>query len=637
MKKKILIIAFVLFGLTSFGQVIDLGSAANFVFFTTTGAVGNTGTSHVTGNIGTTAGAISSFGNIDGVNHSGDATSFAASADLLSAYNQLNATVATYFPGPLLGHGQRFTAGVYSIPAAATLTNCLTLDAEGNSNAVFIIKIQGAFSSGPSAKVTLCNGALACNVFWKVEGAISLGTGTLMRGNLIANNGAFHMAAGDTLEGRAFSTTGAISVDGALAFIPKGCGSSILTGPDAPTLGSTVNYSIFTSNGSVTDNGASWVTGDIGTNVGLTTGYNTLNVTGSIHSTPDASTALCSSDLLTVSNYLDTLPNDIELLYPALFGNNLVLTPHVYVMNAATVLTDTLNFNALGNANAVFVIKINGAFTTSNYATVKLINQAQSKNIFWLINGAATINNYAAIRGTIICNNAASVLNVGASVDGAVFSTTGNITTTSDTTRNLNITSIDLPTISCNCSSIFLNPLPVKLLSFTGKCNNQSVLLEWSTASEINNDYFLVQRSTDGTNWQPVTRVDGNNSISTSLKKYSFIDLKQQNAISYYRLKQTDFNGTFEYSGIISQNTCSKKVAEVVIYPNPVSETLNLSFDGDKSQVLSLSIYNVMGKMVYYSELYQSKIVFENKLNGIYFLHVTTPSENTSTKFLVNN
>jgi hypothetical protein len=631
MKKKILIIALFLFRLTIFGQVINLGTAANFVFFTTTGAVGNTGISHVTGNVGTTSGAITSFGNIDGVNHNGDAASFNASADLLTAYNQLNATVPDFFPGPLLGYGQRFFAGVFSIPEAATLDDCLILDAQEDSNAVFIIKIQGAFSTSPSARVSLINGALACNVFWQVEGAISMGAGTLMRGNLVANNGAIHMAVGDTLEGRAFSTSGAITIDGTLAFIPKEYGSPMLTGPNKPILRSTINYAIFSSNGLVTDNGLSWATGDIGTNSGSTTGYNPANVTGTIHPIPDASTSNCSSDLLNVYNYLNSLTSDIELLYPAQFGNNLVLTPHVYEMNAAAVLTDTLYLNAEGNEHAVFVIKINGAFTTSTYATVKLINQAQSKNIFWLINGAATINNYSVIRGTVICNNAASILNIGATVDGAIFTTGGDITTTTDTIRNLNITSTNVPRITCNCEII--STLPIKLLSFTGVCYNQSIILKWSTATETNNDYFSIEQSIDGINWRIVTKVDGAGN-SSSLKNYSVIDIEPFNDISYYRLKQTDFNGVFKYSAIIAIENCREDISELAIYPNPANKTLNLFYGGDENKIISTSIYNKLGEIVHYSEFYQSKIVFENKLNGIYFLHLNLASKNIIKKFI---
>ena len=428
-------------------QVITLGTAANFVLFSSNGPISNTGISHITGNIGTNNGSSTAFGNIDGQIHDQDVSSAQASTDLLVAYNQINATTATLFPSALLGNGQVLTPGVYSIPSAATLNLDLTLDAQGNGNAVFIFKIQGTLSTNASSKVKLTNGAQACNVFWKVEGLVSMASGTTMRGTVIANNAAINMSTGDTLEGRAFSTTGAVTISGALAYKPIGCGSPVLTGPTAPNLGAAGCYALFSSNGAVSNSGGTYVTGDVGSNSGSATGFNPLFVTGTIHSTPDGSTAQCASDLTVAYNYLNTLPFDIELLYPAQFGNNLVLTPHTYRMNGAASLTDTLYLNAQGNANAVFVIQIQGALTTSTYSKVLLINGALAKNVYWKIEGAVSINNYSIFRGTLICNNGAlGAVNTGVVFDGRALTTTGALNTTSIT-----ITASSLPS---NCATV---------------------------------------------------------------------------------------------------------------------------------------------------------------------------------------
>jgi hypothetical protein len=413
----------------NFGQAPNLGTAANFVLFSSNGAVSNTGISQLTGNVGTNSGSSTGFGNVNGVMHDNDGASAQCAADLLIAYNQLNSTVPTFFPAPLLGDGQILNAGVYSISGATTLNLDLTLNAQGNEDAVFIFQIQGAFSTNADSKIKLINGAQACNVFWKVEGLISMAPGTTMRGTVIANNAAINMNAGDTLEGRALSTAGAVTIDGVLGYTPIGCGSPILTGPMAPALASTECYALFSSDGPVANTGITYVTGDIGTNVGLTTGFDALLVTGTIHLIPDASTALCAADLLNVYNYLNTLPYDIELLYPAQLGNNLVLTPHTYLLNAATLLTDKLYLNAQGHSNAVFVIQINGALSTSTYSKVLLINGAQAKNVYWKVDGAVSINDYSIFSGTIVCNNSAILLNTGVTLDGRAFTTTGALST----------------------------------------------------------------------------------------------------------------------------------------------------------------------------------------------------------------
>lgn len=415
----------------SFAQAPNLGTAADFVLFSTNGAVSNSGITHLTGNVGTNNGSSTAFGNVNGGMHDGDGVSAQCAADLLLAYNELNSTVPTFFPAPLLGNGQSLNAGVYFISSAATLNLDLILNGQGNPNAIFIFQIDGPLSTNANAKVKLINGAMACNVFWKVEGLVSMASGTTMRGTVVANNAAINMSVGDTLEGRALSTAGSITVDGILGYTPIGCGSPVLTGPIAPDLGFAACYVIFSGNGAVSNSGITNLTGDVGTNVGSATGYDPLLVNGTIHTIPDGSTAQCASDLLVAYNYVNALSADIELLYPAQFGNNLVLTPHTYVMNGAVTFTDTVYLNAQGNPDAVFVIQINGALTTSTYSRVNLINGAQSKNVYWKIEGAVTLNNYSVFRGTIICNNGAlGAINTGVVLDGRALTTNGALSTT---------------------------------------------------------------------------------------------------------------------------------------------------------------------------------------------------------------
>jgi hypothetical protein len=415
----------------SFSQTVTLGSAANFVLFSTDGAVSNTGISQLTGNVGSNNGFSTAFGNVNGQMHDNDLTSAQAAVDLLIAYNQLDNAIPAFFPAPLLGNGQILAAGVYSISSATTLNLDLTLNANGNPNAIFIFQIEGPLSTNANSEVKLMNGALACNVFWKVEGLVDMASGTTMRGNVIANNAAIIMNTGGTLEGRALSTAGAITLDGVLAFTPTGCGSPVLTGPAAPILGTTACYGLFSGNGSLTNTGNTHVMGDVGTNVGLTTGFNPLFVSGMIHPIADGSTAQCAADLGVVYTYLNLLPADIELLYPVQFGRNLVLTPHTYILNGATTLTDSLYLNAEGNANAVFVIKIEGALETSTFSNVILMNGVQAKNIYWQVNGAVSINDFSKFSGSIIANNGAVNLRNGSVINGRVYTTDGTFITDS--------------------------------------------------------------------------------------------------------------------------------------------------------------------------------------------------------------
>jgi len=450
---------------TYYGQAPTLGTTANFELFTSVGAISNTGISQITGNVGSNSGSSTNFGNVNGTMDDGNAVSAQCAADLTTAYNQLAATTATFFPAPLLGNGQILNAGVYSISGAATLNLGLTLDGQGNPNAVFIFKIQGPFSAAALAKIYLKNGALACNVFWKIEGLVSLASGTSMKGTIIANNAAISMGTGDTLEGRALSTSGAITVDGVLAYTPIGCGSPFLTGPALPILNSAGCYGIFTSNGPCTNTSITHVTGDVGTNLGTTTGFNPLFVTGIIHGVPDGSTAACATDQLNVYNYLNGLAYDIELLYPAQFGRNLVLTPHTYIMKAAATLTDTLILNGENNPNAVFVIKVNGMFATTVNSKVRLINGAQSKNIYWKIEGAVNIAKSSIFNGTIVSNNGAINTSIGDTIYGRLLSTNGAI--------NVTATTVYMPA-GCSNAPFVVNP-PVNESACSGSSVSFSV------------------------------------------------------------------------------------------------------------------------------------------------------------------
>jgi len=419
----------------NFGQPINLGTAADFVLFSTNGSVTNTGISQLTGNVGSNNGSSTGFGNVNGVMHDQDGSSAQCAADLLIAYNQLNSAIPTFFPSPLLGNGVTLVPGIYSVSGASSLNRDLTLDGKGDPTSKFIFQLNGSFSTSAESKVHLTNGAQACNVFWKVEGLVSMAPGTFMRGTVIANNAAAIVTTRDTIEGRVLSTAGAITTDGTLAYTPVQYGAPLLTGPTAPDLKSAECFTLFTSDGPVENTGISTITGSIGTNVGSVTGFNPLLVTGIVHPIPDGTTAQCSTDLLSAYNYLNLIPDDIELLYPAQFGRNLVLTPHTYIMKAAATFTDSLYLNAQGNPDAVFVIKINGALTTSTYSKVLLINGAQAKNVYWKIEGAVNINNYSVFCGTIICNNGAlGAINTGVILNGKALLTTGALSTASITT-----------------------------------------------------------------------------------------------------------------------------------------------------------------------------------------------------------
>jgi hypothetical protein len=258
-----------------------------------------------------------------------------------------------------------------------------------------------------------------------------------------------------------------------------------------PTLGSASCYTLFTSNGPMTNSGVSTVTGDVGTNVGLTTGFNPLLVNGTIHSIPNGSNVTAASDLLNASNLMNIMPHDIEILYPAQFGNDLVLTPHTYILNAANLLTGNIYLNAQGNANAVFFIKIYGALSTSVSSNVVLMNGTQTDKVYWLVSDAVGFDNNSIFNGNLISvNGAVSTLSTRVQLNGRLLTTNGVFNTT---------------TITAISPSPFF-ALPLNWLYFNVQAIHNQVALTWGTFYEVNNKYFLIEKSMDGLSFEVLTK-----------------------------------------------------------------------------------------------------------------------------------
>ena len=575
-----------------------LGTVADFVLFSTNGAVTNTGLSQFTGNVGTNKGPVTGFGNVNGVMHDQDGSSAASAADLLSLYDQLNNATPTFFPSVSMGNNDSLVAGVYKLFSKATLNGNLYLDGKGDSNAVFIFQIQGAFSTSAAAKIKLINGTQACNVFWKVEGLVEMSTKTYMRGTVVANNAAMVTSTLDSLEGRLLTTTGAITVDGSITYMPTGCNAPLLKGPTPPPLGTTACYGLFSGNGAVTNTGVTYVTGDIGTNVGLAAGFNPLLVTGTIHTKPDVSTAACAADLQILYNYISVLNPDIQLLYPAQFGNNLVLTPHTYLLNTATAFTDTLYLNAQGNPDGVFVIKVNGAFTTSTFSRVVLMNGTQSKNVFWQVEGMATIARNSIFYGTLICNNAAIGLTTGDSLYGRALTTSGALSTVTLAAM--------IPNGTCT------EGLPVNWLYFTGVPEQENVVLQWSTANDLNNNLYTVERSSNGNDYETLATINPFTKNDNTPSAYSYTDIKPY-PISYYRICQTDKTGQQTFSQSIQVRMVVTHGLQVQPYVE--SNVINIKVSGATSSKGIIELYSIDGKQTEAQE-----VILTNQPN-VYKLH----------------
>jgi hypothetical protein len=177
-----------------------------------------------------------------------------------------------------------------------------------------------------------------------------------------------------------------------------------------------------------------------------------------------------------------------------------------------------------------------------------------------------------------------------------------------------------LPSGSCT-------PLPIELLSFKGENINGKNRLEWITASETGNDYFEIERSNDGLGFEMIKKVDGaGNSNTTSY--YSIIDDHTPFGISYYRLRQVDFNGETSISPIVVITNKSLNSDHDIILMKE-DDQLIVKFYSGSNQAMILRIMDVTGKINYRDQLSVEEGINEIHLNtsnlqsGLYFLEIS--------------
>jgi len=210
----------------NFGQDPNLGATSSFALFTAGGAITNTGVSYIEGNIGSYSAPSAGFSGsvVTGtIYNTGDTILTSAAANVATAYAQLFALSCDSTIGTSLGSGQILTPKVYCLGGASTLSGTLTLNGQGNPNAIFVFKVDGALSAATYSTINLINSASMCNVYWMVGGLFTLLGGSVFYGTVITD-GAISIS-GATLRGRALSMAGSITTAAINDTIPSGCGS----------------------------------------------------------------------------------------------------------------------------------------------------------------------------------------------------------------------------------------------------------------------------------------------------------------------------------------------------------------------------------------------------------------------------
>lgn len=292
-----------------------------------------------------------------------------------------------------------------------------------------------------------------------------------------------------------------------------------------------------------------------------------------------------------------------------------------------------LSISAPATTGHIFTASYFDADGTTAYAGTSLapgLNHVSTQE-YWILernagaSGVTVTLSWSPLSGGITDINA---LRVGQWDSGlSRWNDNGNASTTGDVnsgtiTASVASTVFGPFTLASASSS---NPLPVNLISFNAERNGTTADITWSTASESNNDYFTIEKSTDNINYNFVVKAKGNGN-STSVSNYHVNDPDAgQNAV-YYRLSQTDFDGTVKtYQPVRIEGI---KSVSINIWPNPFAEFINLDAEATITGSIEIRIMNVEGKIVFSKTLDKSPdtkltVALPSDLSpGIYFLSV---------------
>jgi hypothetical protein len=187
--------------------------------------------------------------------------------------------------------------------------------------------------------------------------------------------------------------------------------------------------------------------------------------------------------------------------------------------------------------------------------------------------------------------------------------------------------------------------LPIDLISFTAEKDNENVLLKWSTASELNNDHFTIERSTDLKHWETITKVKG---AGTTTQKHNYLRQDAVSALSYvpttlyYRLRQTDFDGTATLSRIIAVSFDDFAGMEMSVSPNPFSDLLRISLQQAPEGTLTITLKNLMNETYVNKTLHiehgQQQYIDLNHLDnipaGVYVLQLESGKQTANFKLI---
>jgi len=408
---------------------VKVGTTYNFAVLAGT-TITNTGTTSINGSVGLFPGTAftgQESASVNGDVQLANAAALKAKNDLITTYNDAyERKNVTHIPTEL--GGTTLTPGTYdSASGTFEITGNLTLDAQGDPNAVFIFKTASTLVTASGSSVTPINNAQLGQTFWKVGSSATLGTNSYIVGNIVALT-SITANTGAKVRGQLLARNGAVTLDantitngiGANTVVPK----TIVAAESRVKVGSSYYFAVLAGT-TITNTGTTSINGNVGLFPGTAfTGQESASVNGDMQ-LANASALKAKNDLITAYNDADGRKN-VKRIPTELGGAK--LTPGTYDSASGTFeITGNLTLDAQGNPNAVFIFKTASTLVTAAGSSVTPINNAQLGQTFWKVGSSATLGTNSNIVGDIVALTSITA-NTGAKVRGQLLARNGAVT-----------------------------------------------------------------------------------------------------------------------------------------------------------------------------------------------------------------
>lgn len=546
--------------------------------------------------------------NLDGDVNVTNAISLTSGSQILNINGSVDAGSISHTNGKTVNIG---SAGSYSTTGSMTASGAHTWAINGDL-------MVGSFSGSSASTVTIASSATfnstgsittSAGYTWNINGALnsttfnsSAASNYNLSSTALWNSSALNFTNGNqtvTMGGNI--NTGPLTTSGSASFTLNPNAGSLGIGGDITVGGG--NFTINGGNGDITMSGA------LNINNGNFSLYDTLSVPGNIVANSGNNVQVFPEGRLIAQQNL-TINSDESLIV----GTNVAPPPYA----------DLIVF---GDVNSLQ----SGDITVNQNGRVAIFgdinDDGQGGTFLQVQNGGQMYVdgdiNFTGGGNTIINNNSSDpyglYVNGDINQSGGGSSTTGNVGDRSDMTDSN-------PDFEAWVGESIV---PVELLYFSGKRENGVVVLSWRTASEQNNDFFSIERSLDGENFDLISKVDGFGTTK-NVTDYSFSDFNSTNGMVYYRLCQTDFDGSMEMLKVI---VMGQDFSLVKVYPNPLGKDRLLKIQGAPVDS-SYEIVDLTGKSMLVGNL-ESELDLSSLKKGNYILTIQTRNSKVSKRILV--